>query len=346
MIAPLLHAFKIVLEKRLGIAQLCLLLAVLVFLSVTRGSPGEFHIPRSNSSGVDAMRGWGRRSLRLSGDWFPSRLRSASSGPPSMSQGSPTPTPTPTPSPTPSTSMPTIPRAPLRQAPPSTTPAISLPSPSTTPGPGRLAQKTATATTPTFRQKRPPFYLVTPTQHHHRIPRSRSTHAVARPRVGKGDGGTFSPTPVPVPVQRSNSHGAPFVGPLPRSARRRARSAHVHEVRRHGARHQHHHHHRDTTNVGIDENEDVFGAAPARSRGLSESRSAPVVRASFKRVGDGADAGVSGGPEGRMRMRTRREGQEVADGGGGAGGETWVDTDTDTGAEDDGDGGLWQVGAD
>jgi hypothetical protein len=341
MVVPLLRAYKIVLEKRLGIAQLCLLLAVLVFLSVTRGSPGEFHIPRSNSSGVDAMRGWGRRSLRLSGDWFPSRLRSASSGPPSMSQRSHRPTP--------STSMPAIPRAPLRQAPPSTAPAASLPSPSMTPGPGRLANKAVTATTPTFRQKRPPFYLITPTQHghhHHRVPRSRSTHAVARTRVGRGDGGTSSPTPImSMPVQRSNSYGAPFVGPVPRSARRWARSAHVHEVRRHGVRHQHHHHHlRDTTNVGIDENEDVFGAGPARSRGLSESRSAPVTRASFGRDGN---ASVSGGPAGQMPMRRQREGQEVADGGGGAGaGDTWVDTDTDTGADDDGDGGLWQVGAD
>jgi len=254
-----------------------------------------------------------------------------------MSQGSHTPTP--------STSTSTIPRAPLRQAPPSTAPATSLPSPSTTPAPGRLAKKATTATTlmtPTFRQKRPPFYLVTPTQHghhHHRVPRSRSTHAVARTRDGRGDGGTSSPTPMPVPVQRSSSYGAPFVGPVPRSARRWARSAHVHEVRRHGTRHPHHHHHRDTTDVGIDENEDVFGAAPARSRGLSESRSAPVTRASFGRIGDGADAGVSGGPAGQMPMRRQREGQEVADGGGGAGaGDTWVDTDTDTGADDDGDG--------
>jgi hypothetical protein len=40
---------QIVLEKRLGIAQLCLLLAILVFLSVTRGSPGDFHPPRVHS---------------------------------------------------------------------------------------------------------------------------------------------------------------------------------------------------------------------------------------------------------------------------------------------------------
>jgi hypothetical protein len=189
------------------------------------------------------MRGWGRRSLRLSGDWFPSRLRSSSSGPPSASQGSHTPT----------SSMSLVPRAPLRQAPPPplTAPATtSLPSPSRTPGPGlgsghhsnKMAPVTATTTTPTFRQKRAPLYL-TPTQHHFRVPHSRSTHTVARTRIG-GGGGTSSPTPKPmvIPIQRSSSHGASFVGPVPRSARRWARSAHVHEVRR-ARHHQHHNHH-------------------------------------------------------------------------------------------------------
>jgi hypothetical protein len=289
------------------------------------------------------MRGWGQRSLRLSGDWFPSRLRSSSSGPPSASQGSHTPT----------TSMSLVPRAPLRQAlPPSTAPATtSLPSPSTTPGPGlgpghhsnKVAPVTATTTTPTFRQKRAPLYL-TPTQHHyhhHRVPHSRSTHTVARARVG---GGASSPTPIPmaIPIQRSSSHGASFVGPVPRSARRWARSAHVHEVRRarHHQHHNHHHHHhdRDGTDVSVtDENEDVFGTAPVRSGGMSQSRSAPVT-GSFGRDADGAVAG-------QMPMLMQRGEQERGDVGSTSTGasDTWVDTDTDTGADDDGDGGLWQV---
>ena len=141
-------------------------------------SPGEFHILRSNSGSTDVACDWGRRGLRLSGDWFPSRLRSASSGAPSGSQGSHTPT----------TSNRMIPRAPRHGHPPQTAPAAFLPSPSTTPGPSHhhlLTNKATTATTQAARQKRPSLYLVTPLQHHHhRIPRSRSTHAVTRSRTG------------------------------------------------------------------------------------------------------------------------------------------------------------------
>jgi len=326
-----------VLEKRLGIAQLCLLLAVLVFLSVTRGSPGEFHIPRSNSGSTDVTRGWGRRSLRLSGDWIPSRLRSANSDPPSASQGSHTPT----------TSNP-IPRAPRHSHPPQTAPAAFLPSPSITPGPSHyhLTNKATTATTPTFRQKRPPLYLVTPMQHqhHHRIPRSRSTHALTRSRATGGSGGAASPTParampIPVPLQRSSSYGAAFVGPVPRSARRWARSAHLHEVRR--ARHQHHphhqqqqHHHHRGTDASTDVDEDVFAGTPAH-RGAQ-----PVAGSSFGR--DLTNNRLSGGTAGLTRPH--QKGEKASDGGGGAGAaDTWVDTDTD--ADDDGDSCLCDVDA-
>lgn len=59
---------EIVLEKRLGIAQLCLLLAVLVFLGLTRGSRTEIeHGPaRFNST---SAKDWGRRPFNLSSDW-------------------------------------------------------------------------------------------------------------------------------------------------------------------------------------------------------------------------------------------------------------------------------------
>ncbi|KAF5382602.1 hypothetical protein D9615_002748 [Tricholomella constricta] len=56
---------EIVLEKRLGIAQLCLLLAVLVFMGLTRGSRGDDQPVRFNKS----MREWGKRHLSFSGDW-------------------------------------------------------------------------------------------------------------------------------------------------------------------------------------------------------------------------------------------------------------------------------------
>ena len=143
---------------------------------------------RSSSSGGDGMQGWDLRSLRSSGDWFPSRLRSARNGPPPALQGSHPPT----------TSISFVLCAPLHQAPP-TAPAISFPSPSTTLGPDHLTKKAATTTamtTPTFRQKSPPSYLVTPIQHHphnhyyhHRVPHPRSSHAIAHTRVGGGSGG-------------------------------------------------------------------------------------------------------------------------------------------------------------
>jgi hypothetical protein len=342
-------------EKRLGIAQLCLLLAVLVFLSVTRGSPGEFHIPRSNSSGsaVDSSRIWGRPNLRrLSGDWTSlSRLRSASSGPPrSASQDSQSHMSTPMAS-TPFS------RASRWPAPSS---AFLSPPPSSsttnTTGPGgHFTKKKAMAMmtkslsttptpTPTFRQKRPPPLYLTPSQHHnhqpHRVPLSRSTHAQVRTRPNTVGGGNASPSPMwplpkPVPVQRSSSYGGSFVGggtaAVPRSARRWARSAHLHEVRR--ARHHHHHHHHNHNHHGVNvstaadltgsgENEsadDVFAAAPSRRSHIQST--APV-------------AGYFGTDDAlvRMWMRARTQLDERGDGDGdegGAGTDTWVDTDTD-----------------
>ncbi len=216
-----------------------------------------------------------------------------------------------------------------------------------TPGPGhyQFTNKATTATTPTFRQKRPPLYLVTPMQH--RIPRSGSTHALTLSRTTGGSGGATSPTPakampipVPLPLQRSSSYGAAFVGPVPRSARRWARSAHLHEVRR--ARHQHHphhqqqqqqHHHRGT-DAGTDVDEDVFAATTAH-------RGAQPVAGSFGR--DLTNNRLSGGTAGLMR--SHQKGEKAGDGGGGAGAaDTWVDTDTD--ADDDGDSCLCDVDAD
>ncbi|TRM62136.1 UNC-like C-terminal-domain-containing protein [Schizophyllum amplum] len=60
---------EVILEKRLSIAQLCLLLAVLVFLAVTRGSNVDVVHPSP------AMRAWGRRKLSMSGHWVMERLR-------------------------------------------------------------------------------------------------------------------------------------------------------------------------------------------------------------------------------------------------------------------------------
>ena len=119
----------------------------------------------------------------------------------------------------------------------------------------------------------------------------------------------------PSPIRRSSSHGgsggggAPSIGPVPRSARRWARSAHLHEVRR------------------APPETDVFGGG-----GKAKGRSLPgtaVVGGSFvERNGNGTVRSAAG---------------DVGVGVGG-GGESWVDTDTDTDAE--GSVGLWEIDAD
>ncbi|THH09836.1 hypothetical protein EW145_g1726, partial [Phellinidium pouzarii] len=63
---------EVMLEKRLGIAQLCLLLIVLFFLALTRGSRGEPLMAPSVSGRRDSLKEWGRRHLSgfSSGEWL------------------------------------------------------------------------------------------------------------------------------------------------------------------------------------------------------------------------------------------------------------------------------------
>lgn len=70
------------LEKRLGIAQLCLLLAVLVFMGLTRGSRGETWLEHGDATVKlnKSMKEWSRRHLSFSGDWA-NRFRSRSPTP-------------------------------------------------------------------------------------------------------------------------------------------------------------------------------------------------------------------------------------------------------------------------
>lgn len=73
--------FQIILEKRLGIAQLCLLLAVLVFIGLTRGSRGESFMYHGPVKFNKSVREWGKRHLSFSADWrnrFKSKSRSPS----------------------------------------------------------------------------------------------------------------------------------------------------------------------------------------------------------------------------------------------------------------------------
>ena len=301
---------------------------MLVFLSVTRGSPGEFHVQPNRA---DAMREWGRRSLGFSGDWV-SRLRTGPlPPPPPLPHGKNTPTPTPY------TSS-AIHAAPLATAP-------------------VAAAAANTNTTPTTsRHRRPPLFL-TPTQHQHphphRPPALRSA-GILRPRTTHpARSGAASPAPAPalatapLPVRRSSSHGAggPFIGPVPRSARRWARSAHLHEVRR-----VHAHHTTHTTQDG-----DVFTAAWGGNKGKSAPATA-MVGTFFAKEAAVAEANgrmpASARPAAGGSLRVpldatattaaawmwRPDADACASAVGAA--ETWVDTDTD--AEVGSDGGLWE----
>ena len=56
------------LEKRLGIAQLCLLLLVLVFMGLTRGE-ARLELPPPPTNLSNSVREWGRRNLSFSNSW-------------------------------------------------------------------------------------------------------------------------------------------------------------------------------------------------------------------------------------------------------------------------------------
>ncbi|KAH9850174.1 UNC-like C-terminal-domain-containing protein [Lenzites betulinus] len=180
---------EVVLEKRLGIAQLCLLLTVLVFMALTRGSRGEVVYTKRGGS---TMREWGRRTLSISGDWV-NRLRTRSATPP----------------------RPTTQKARENDLafPSLDTQVVDPLSRSARRGPPNGFRRHATRPhTPTIAR--------TPTTrhaHHRAVPPSPSLHL---PRPG---------------IQRSSSGsmtlGFGGVGPVPKSAKRWARSAHLHEVR-------------------------------------------------------------------------------------------------------------------
>ncbi|KAK1221154.1 hypothetical protein PQX77_016053 [Marasmius sp. AFHP31] len=237
---------EIILEKRLGIAQLCLLLTVLVFMAVTRGSPVEnpnMHGPVR--FGKSSMREWGRRhlSLSFSGDWV-SKLTSSRSRSPAKQRDRGV-------SPRPSPRLPEVSAfASASKSPRLTSPRIE---------PSELLDFPS-LTTPTIQPKTaPPGIMHTPGKssyrHHPRTamivqqrPRSRT------PSLRKANKVTAIPAVPPntppmtstsrPKLKRANSHGSTSavmlatsiswggtVGPVPKSAKRWARSAHLHEVK-------------------------------------------------------------------------------------------------------------------
>ncbi|KAL0573982.1 hypothetical protein V5O48_007974 [Marasmius crinis-equi] len=240
---------EIVLEKRLGIAQLCLLLTVLIFMALTRGSRGEnpaMHGPMRFSK--SSMREWSRRhlSLSLSGDWV-SRLTSSRSRSPkresSNSSGQSMPILSQKGLPEASTSKSKSPRIGSPKIEPSNIdfPALASPTPTVPP---RTAPPGVT-TTPT-KVYRPHYtHSKTAIVQIHR-PRSRT------PSLRSAKNGSRAPLQIAAPstptsrprLTRANSHGGSsgvmlsssiswggVVGPVPKSAKKWARSAHLHEVK-------------------------------------------------------------------------------------------------------------------
>ncbi|KAF7374470.1 SUN domain-containing protein [Mycena sanguinolenta] len=211
---------EIVLEKRLGIAQLLLLLAVLVFMTLTRGSRGEAVMVPSVSR--SALRAWGRRNLSLrnlsgSGDWdWVARLRSRSRSPKPAA-----------PKPKEPQSTPIDARAdtPIKLEFPSTEEKPPVP-PSTAsrPKPPRLNLNLHGPARPRSRTRSIGNTAVLEGQRaHSRTPTlGRTPHR--RPETPTR---AHAHTPAVLPIMHSVSHGSH----APRSARRWARTAHLHELR-------------------------------------------------------------------------------------------------------------------
>ncbi|KDQ62107.1 hypothetical protein JAAARDRAFT_44619 [Jaapia argillacea MUCL 33604] len=212
-------ADEVVLEKRLGIAQLCLLLAVLVFMGLTRGSRGEAlldHGPsllrKGTKESSSGMREWGKRTLSFSGDWV-SRFRSRSPEP--VGNGN-----VPAVKGTPGHSMTEKLAFPSRSSPPPIDEPRFV---------RRLNTNVASSSKLVPRPRTPssgrnPRY----TNHHRPATPTSSSHYTYQHHL--------SPRPL---LQRANSHGPTHtaqsglagMGPVPRSAKGWARTAHLHQVK-------------------------------------------------------------------------------------------------------------------
>ncbi|GJE92617.1 UNC-like C-terminal-domain-containing protein [Phanerochaete sordida] len=215
---------EVILEKRLGIAQLCLLLAVLVFMAFTRGSRSEPLPGRQGSERVHSRTpsfvGWGQRTLNISGDWV-NKLRQRSLSP--SSSTAPTETPAKA-SVDPATLAVKVdfPSQDVQSG--DAFPRSKRPHPIT--GGHRKVGSTTRPRTPQSARAHPfrhssPSHPATPTS-------SASAAAVLTTRAGP---------PARPPIQRAHSSliaqsfSTGGIGPVPKSARRWARTAHLHEVK-------------------------------------------------------------------------------------------------------------------
>ncbi|KAJ3747670.1 UNC-like C-terminal-domain-containing protein [Lentinula detonsa] len=211
---------EITLEKRLGIAQLCLLLAVIVFIGLTRGSRGESLVEHGPLRFNRSMRDWSRRHLSFSGHWV-SKFTANSSR---------------------STSPPRTAKSPKIDGAP---PQVNLdderapfPSLSARPRGPKSASFAKTSDRKVqnvyirarSRSRTPSLRTALPLTHNARIiPRpttpTTSVTTTSRPQLYR----TNSLTTGDIGLPASASFSA--VGPVPKSAKRWARTAHLHEVK-------------------------------------------------------------------------------------------------------------------
>ncbi|KAH8086019.1 UNC-like C-terminal-domain-containing protein [Cristinia sonorae] len=210
-------------EKRLGIAQLCMLLTVLIFMALTRGSKGEVvHPPDSARSRTNSMRAWGKRTLSLSGlsvDLM-NKFRSPSREPTTDSTEGALQTDA------------DLHKFPTKAVAPS---SVDSRSRRTLLSNGRkLAHNVHVRTPSTLRSP-----MRSANNHNHRYAFRPLTPTQATPQTASlATAALVSPRPQ---MQRSYSGGAPritqsaslssVIGPVPKSAKRWARSAHLHEVK-------------------------------------------------------------------------------------------------------------------
>ncbi|KAF8194198.1 hypothetical protein BJ912DRAFT_959739 [Pholiota molesta] len=225
-------------RETLGVAQLCLLLAVLVFMGLTRGSRAEALIDHGSSRLNRSVREWGGRHFRLSGSWagrFKGKnleIRTSRRNSPSSSRStSRTRTPQTSTRPKPISAKSYPPQPPSRSQNGNDT--FHFPSSSSSKMPlDPININTAPIGTEYFIRPR------TISNPRSRAPSLRSTPANRRLHLQR------PVTPVtasfrPQHLQRSNSHGGPLLPQsaswgavsVPKSAKRWARSAHLHEVK-------------------------------------------------------------------------------------------------------------------
>ncbi|KAF8955257.1 UNC-like C-terminal-domain-containing protein [Flammula alnicola] len=230
---------EIVLEKRLGVAQLCLLLAVLVFMGLTRGSRAEALIDHGSTKLNRSVREWGRRHFKLSGDWT-GRFKgknleirtSRESSPSRIRSNSRARTPTASSRPKPTSAKTYPPQFPLR----SQTDDNKVEFPSSNPRSKAPLEPIQLNTAPVNSE-----YFIRPraiSNPRSRAPSLRSTPAGRRTQQRPITPSTSSFRPQP--LQRASSHAGSStlqsgswgsIGVPPKSAKKWARTAHLHEVK-------------------------------------------------------------------------------------------------------------------